>query len=178
MKTWKVILAALVLFLSTTHAAQAQAWLLCDSCSTIADYESVALQAAPAIPNSTYYFAVANTRTGSFHYVEVIYHQRDGDVPASNPANPYALASAQNFSSLNSSDLSFSVGSVEASQEEKAQFAAIVQPSRNEILVAAPPDINGFGSFHPWSATRSTWPLPLGKEKRTKPRVAIRSHRK
>jgi hypothetical protein len=143
MNIWKTLLALPLLWMSTAQVAQAQDWLLCDSCSTTADYESVALDAAPAIPNSQYYYAVANTQTGDFHYVEVIYHQRDGDVPASHPSEPHGVSSVQS-----SSDLNYSVGSVEASSEEKAQFAAIVQLSRNEILVAAPDGIDGLGSFY------------------------------
>lgn len=143
MNIWKIFFAVVVLWASPTQAAKAQAWLLCDSCSTTADYESVALEAAPAIPNSSYYFAVANTRTGTFHYVEVIYHQRDGDVPASHPSEP-----ANFYSSQSSDELNSSVGSVEASPEERAQFSAIVQLSRNEILVAAPGGIDGLGSFY------------------------------
>lgn len=152
MNITKFLCMTALLWVSTTQVALAQAWLLCDSCSTTADYESVALEAVPAIPNSSYYFAVANTQTGTFHYVEVIFHQREGDVPASDPSEPYTLSSSQSEGSLSSSQsdgsLSFSVGSVEASSEERTQFSAIVQLSRNEILVAAPPGIDGLESFH------------------------------
>lgn len=165
-----LICLGLGLFLADVRPAEAQEWIICSNCTTDSQFQAAALARTP---NRTgeYSYAVGNPNTGVMKYAYV-FRTLPGEIPRSvtepkttmlslelqaqgsvgfitneEPAvtvseDPKELANL--IQAFGGSENAFVY---DASAADQQQFGAIVNVSRNSVLVTAP---NGYGfeSFH------------------------------
>jgi hypothetical protein len=162
MDTRKFILAFIagIVLWGATNKANAQEWLLCGSCTTAEEFESFALQTPQPYSRegqNTHLYAVGNTQTGVFRYVEVTYVP-DGQVPAFKKQDSFPVYAFKNRKSSPAVRGGYhgawsytgsgnTAVSVPATPDEEATFAATVRLSANHILVVVPPTVVGHESF-------------------------------
>lgn len=144
-------IAALGLLLSFfAPEAKSQTWVICESCQTISDFEQVAVDQSPPVPNSWYMYAVGNPSTGIFRYVEVSTY-REGEVPAMVYPSPKRNARMKDGSGASASyydpSLRYSVVSVPAGDDERRIFVSIAKMNTDEVVAPPPGSAYGFDSF-------------------------------
>lgn len=139
-----------VLFLFPSPEAEAQQWILCDTCQSSTDFEQVALQNSPAAPNSTYLFAVGNTISGKLRFVEVTTFNEGGPGGGGvDPLRAHPTKPSGRKDRISTSSVVFQVVSVEADAEDEQMFQEIVHQASDEPVAPPPPESWGesFDSF-------------------------------
>lgn len=172
MKTlWAV--ALFILGFLALPSAKAQEWVMCDSCASTAQFELAAIQ-RHGQRSGWMTYAVANTQSKRFMYVEVVY-TRPGNVimserssggigEAYRPAGRYDsftvlqlntnpgehVAETESGASralLKAQSGGHHSSSAEPASGERAQFEAIVSLARDQVLFTAPSGDSDFSSY-------------------------------
>ncbi|MGQ5250754.1 hypothetical protein ACULMC_06775 [Xanthomonas arboricola pv. corylina] len=173
MKIWNSLLLLGIGLLGFHEEAAAQAWIVCDNCTTLPQFESVA-QSRHGQNRGTAYYGVVNPGTEQFFWVEVTYTPA-GEQPLSLPAvdtdgsNPASVkrldfrtangtgvigvstsssyTSQSNQGMVTASGGRYSTYGMTPSDIERQQFVAIARISKDQVFVVPDNSTSYFDSY-------------------------------